>query len=742
MIRGDCPARPVTHRLRGGVALILTIVAAFLGPACGGDRSSAPQPAALDRPRTSILLVTLDTTRADAIGPEAGIDTPAFNALATRGLRFRHAYATAPETLPSHSSMMTGLYPAGHGVHENGRPLGPDHEVLAERLQKAGYATAAFVSSFVLARRFGLARGFDVYDDTMPDGRAERSSLETTDRAVAYLERQASRPLLLWVHYFDPHAPYEPPGAFAAQFAARPYFGEVAAMDLQLGRLLEAFDRLVAPPGAVLVVSDHGEGLGDHGESQHGHLLYQSTMRVPMVIAGPGVPPGVSEAPVSTRRVYHTVLGWAGINPAPRTDTDRSPPRTDTDRSPPRTNTDRSSPRTDADRSPPRTDADRSPPRTNTDEHGLGQGALDDVVLGEAMKPFLEYGWQPQIMAVQGTQKVIFAGTNEVYDLDTDPGEKANLGTGANLSPALRKVLDDYPVPEHDQTRASEMLSEDARRRLASLGYVSATAPPVVRPDAPRPADMVHLFDDIERASALFVREDYARAVPLLQRLLAADPHNLDAALRLATSYSMLGQDAQALAMFRRAAAIAPRSPDVRLYLGLHYARGEHWARAIPLLEPIVAETPERLPAVEALSVMREQQGRFDEALALRERVYALRDPSAAELVGLGQLAMNAQKTAAAIAAFERARRAQGPEFANDLELGVLYMASHRFADARDALDRVPPSHPEYPMALFKRAQVSVLLKEPDRAARIARARERADGTTRPLIEKEGLFKE
>ena len=146
--------------------------------------------------------------------------TPAFNALAARGRLFRQAYATVPETLPSHISMLTGLYPAGHGVHENARFLGADQALLAESLGRAGYRTAAFVSSFVLSRRFGLSRGFEHYDDELPGAANERDAASTTERALAYLAQQdSSRPLFLWVHYFDPHAPYEPPARFRAGYA-------------------------------------------------------------------------------------------------------------------------------------------------------------------------------------------------------------------------------------------------------------------------------------------------------------------------------------------------------------------------------------------------------------------------------------------------------------------------------------------------------------------------------------------
>jgi Tfp pilus assembly protein PilF len=251
---------------------------------------------------------------------------------------------------------------------------------------------------------------------------------------------------------------------------------------------------------------------------------------------------------------------------------------------------------------------------------------------------------------------------------------------------------------------------------------------------------MARLFDTIDRASGLFVREEYARAVPLLERIRAEDPGNLDAALRLATAHSMLGQEALALREFERAGEIAPGSQDVRTYLALHYARGKDWARAVPLLEQVVAESPDRLPAVEALARVRERQGRVAEAIALRQQVHASRKPSPTELVHLGELAMGVGNTAVALASLEAARAGQGRTFRHDLELGVLYLAERRLAEARAALDRVPSSHPGYPMALFKRAQVSVLLGEPDQRARIEAARRRADATTRELIAREQLF--
>jgi tetratricopeptide (TPR) repeat protein len=356
------------------------------------------------------------------------------------------------------------------------------------------------------------------------------------------------------------------------------------------------------------------------------------------------------------------------------------------------------------------------------------------------MKPFLEYGWQPQVMSVAGHHKVILAGRAEAYDLAADAAETHDIAAGPDVPTAVRNAAYDYPVPTPTAARAPDTLNKDERQKLASLGYVSAGSTPDVRKDAPRPADMVKLFGVIEQASTLFVNERYAQVIPLLEQILTVDSHNLDATLRLATAHSALGHDAKAVELFEKAAALAPKSADVRLYLALHYARGKEWPRAVPELERIVSESPERVPAIEALAAIRERQDRVGDAVALRQQLYRLRPATTAESLQLGELAMRVEQTNVAITAFEAARAAQGRAFAHDLELGVLYLAARQFTDARDALDRVPASHPQYPMALFKRAQVSVLLHEPDAAARIDLARRKADATTRSLIATEKLF--
>jgi tetratricopeptide (TPR) repeat protein len=356
------------------------------------------------------------------------------------------------------------------------------------------------------------------------------------------------------------------------------------------------------------------------------------------------------------------------------------------------------------------------------------------------MIPFLQFGWQPQMMAVEGRLKVINAGTIEVYDVVADPRETNDLAKRADLSRGVRQALRDYPVPS-PAAQPSSAVSDEDRRQLAALGYIASEVQPVVRKDAPRARDMVALFEPLERASSLFVEERYAAAIPLLEKILAADPYNLMTAIRLAVAHSALGNNDAALNAFRKAQALSPESPDVRAYLALHYAKTGDITNAAPLLERVVAESPDRLPALEALATVREKQNRLADALTLRQQIHTMKQPSPAELTHLGALAMELGRTDIAIDAFERARTQQGAAFQHHLELGVLYLAARRYDDARVSLDRVPRTHPAYAMALFKRAQVSVLLDEPDRASRIEAARANADATTRALIETERLFR-
>src|SRR5260221_4423619 len=426
-------------------------------------------------------------------------------------------------------------------------------------------------------------------------------------------------------------------------------------MDEQLGRLIHGIEQKLSGPLAIVIVGDHGEGLGEHGEQQHGNLLYQATTHVPLLVVGPGVAAGTTDITVSTRRVFHTILDFGGVSAA----------------------------------------------------NSL-RGKTPEIALAESMKPFLDYGWQPQVMAVEGHQKAILAGRLEVYDIVADPSETHDLAPQATISRQGRSALQEYPIPSADAAVAgasNNNLTQEERQKLASLGYVASGVGPTVRNDAPRPADMAPLYPILDKASGLFVRSEYEEAIPLLEKIQAADPYNLDAALRLASAHSALGHEQQALAAFRKAEGIAPNSSDVKTYLALHYARGTEWEKAVPMLEQLVVTYPDRVPILEALAVIRERQQRFDDALALREKIYTLRTPTAGELVKMGELAMQTGQTATAIEAFQEARIAQPATFGHDLELGVLYLDAGRLQDARAALDLVPEASRGYPMALSNGTQ-------------------------------------
>ncbi len=664
----------------------------------GSSEAGSSEADSSEAGRPSILLITLDTTRADSLGYASGAaKTPHLDALVARGVQFSQAYSTVPTTLPAHISMMTGQYPSEHGIHENARTLDDHQPLIAEQLQHHGYTTAAFVSGLPLSRQFGLARGFDHYDDHFGINRNERNAGATTDRALAFLERQSGSSIFLWVHYFDPHHPYEPPEPFRSRYPKDPYLGEIAYMDQELGRLTSAFENHADSDGFRLIIAgDHGEGLGDHGETFHGNLLYQGVMRVPMIVVGSGIKAGHHEKTVSIRQIFATLRSWA-IEPTSEGLFDAGP------------------------------------------NPNLSNSAAP--VLAEALKPFRQYGWQPQVMAVHDQIKVIQSGTVEVYDLRTDPTESTDLAGQLEIGAELREALRAYPVELTSGGDQTTELSSQDRQRLASLGYVDWQGQAVLQQDAPSARAMTDLFEDLDRGSGLFVQERYDDAIPVFERVLEHDPNNLMVNLRLAVAHSIAGRDQRALDLFDRARQIAPWSIDVRHYQGMHYLRDGHWQEAEALLASVLTQMPRRLPALEGLTQIRRRQGDLPGAAALLERIVALANDSVPRWLELAQIRMAMGHTSGAIEAFEQAQSLAGDTFSHHLELGVLYLADHQLEAARNSLDQVRSSHPGYPMALFKRAQVSVLANEPDRNERIRLAYRRADPDLRQLIENETLFR-
>ena len=272
------------------------VVLVFLG-SCKSGAPPTPR-------RLNVLLVTVDTLRADRLGcyGYSGIETPNLDQVARHGVLFENASAPAPLTAPSHASMMTGVYPAVHKVRNTGGfVLSPSQPTLAKILQDQGWDTAAFIGSSVLKKRFGLNQGFATYDDEMPaatggsaEAEPERRAEEVVDRAAKWLGSQSGKPFFLWVHVYDPHIPYDPPAPFREKYRDRPYDGEIAYTDQQLGRLFDAVARKSPPKNTfIAVLSDHGESFSEHGEYTHGVFLYDSTLRIAFLMSGGSIPPGV-----------------------------------------------------------------------------------------------------------------------------------------------------------------------------------------------------------------------------------------------------------------------------------------------------------------------------------------------------------------------------------------------------------------------------------------------------------------
>src|SRR3954465_1467078 len=376
--------------MRSVAVFALASLVLAVGCRAPSSRSSPP-----DRP--NVLLVTIDTLRADHVGcyGYTNASTPTIDALAKRGVRFETAVAHVPLTGPSHASILTGQIPLGHGFRNNsGFTLSPQVKTAAEDFRQAGYRTAGFVSGFPLDRRFGFSRGFDDYDDHLPKGNdrrrtpyVERFADATTDAALRWLEARTtgSGPWFLWVHYYDPHAPYEPPPDLAARFSPSPYDGEIAFVDRELQRLLSAVStRGDTGRTFTLVTADHGESLGEHGEGTHGLFVYDATLHVPWIMAGPGIPAGrVVPTVARSIDVLPTLLDYAGLRPPAPMDGRSLRPAAD------------------------------------------GQSMSDAPAYSESLYPELELGWAPLHAMRLGRFKLIDAPRAELYDVLADRGELA-----------------------------------------------------------------------------------------------------------------------------------------------------------------------------------------------------------------------------------------------------------------------------------------------------------------------------
>jgi arylsulfatase A-like enzyme/Tfp pilus assembly protein PilF len=492
------------------------------------------------RVSTNLLLVTIDTLRADHVGTygDTAAATPTIDALAARGVRFDQALTAVPLTGPSHATILTGEYPPVHGVRGNVTfTLGAAQPTLATLLKRRGYRTAAFVGAYPVAAAFGFGQGFDLFDEHFHESAeeqqgAERPANEVADAATAWLRSQGAVPFFAWVHFYDPHAPYVPPSPWRERFSGRPYDGEIAFVDEQIARIFDALrangtaDRTI-----VAVLADHGEALGEHGEATHGVLVYQSTMHVPFIVAGPGVPAGQAVAArVSTTDLLPTLLSLLGAE-VPRSLVGR-------------------------------------------DLRPLFQGRrlTDTALYAESLFGRLSCRWASLRVWTKGDWKFIQGKEPELYNLASDPGELRDLAAAEpervkDLASELQRAVNAMS-PGGDRARANQVSAEQ-EARLRSLGYISASPgdAEIDDPTLPDPRTHVVYYDRLQAASQAR-GPALAAAFADVQEVTRLDPDNPFAHGTLATMAYRFGDLRVAARAFRRTLELDPDRPGVRQNYG------------------------------------------------------------------------------------------------------------------------------------------------------------------------------
>ena len=655
-------------------------------------------------PPLNVLLITIDTFRADRLG--SGI-APGLDRLAAASMHFTGARATVPLTLPSHATIHTGLLPPAHAVRENGLDaLSAGHSTIATLLKRAGYQTAAFVGAFVLDRRFGLAQGFDTYDDRIQRDpgatdrlEAERPASAVIDAALAWLAEhpapgtkhpapstQHPAPFFVWLHLYDPHAPYAPPAEFRAT-ARSPYDGEIAYVDSQVTRVVEWMRaRAMTDRSLIVVAGDHGEGLGDHGEQTHGMLLYDSTLRVPLIVAAPGRPRARREVAVTLADVAPTILRAAGVAPsAEMTGRDLL--------------------------AEVRQKADAT---DNTQPHLYAETEYPRVA-----------GWAPLQALTDGRWKTIrAAAATEVYDLRNDPAETRDLarteqGVAGGMISTIDRIHASGPAP------SQRVVSREAEERLRALGYVASSAPTIQNPNATNPAARIAVWNAFEHALAQL--NEGANAVGALRTLAAENPDAPVFQSTYARALKDAGQADRAVVVYRAAAKRWPT--DATLLHDLAVAARDaaartHGAAAIALRKEAAAAeaaavtlAPTNAMAHNALGLIAIDENRPQDAVAAFERAAAIDPTNASYWTNLGNARRAAGDVKAAEAAYRKALDAdpRAADAANGL--GVLLVEAHHAADAVPWLERAVSAAPDFVPA---RLNLAIALQQSGNVPRAA----------------------
>jgi arylsulfatase A-like enzyme len=638
---------------------------------------------------SNVLLITIDTLRADHVGAygESGSLTPTIDGLAKEGVRFARAYAHVPMTLPSHASLLTGAYPTRTGVHDNGAyRLDGRRDTIATVLKEAGYRTAAFVGAFVLDARFGLNRGFDTYDDRMlgrgVDEAAERPAEKVLEPAYQWICQAgacgprehsesssgaarasgggvpaSSEKWFVWVHLYDPHEPYVPPEPYRSQYSSEPYDGEIAYADAALGAFLGRLRSSGALANTLVILgSDHGESLGEHGERTHGLFAYDSTLRVPLVMwAAHGMRAGVFWDPMRLVDVVPTVLDLVGA-------------------------------RTLA--------ADGRSVRPFI----AGERPFDDAgSYFEALNANLTRDWAPLTGVVYGGAKLVDLPAPELYDLAADPAETTNVYA---RQPArardLERRLDS--IVKLATPSAPSSIDADAEARLRSLGYVVASGPRPARTytAADDPKQLVHLNQALDDAAAMWSRGDRAHAIETLRQVVRERPSMTIAYDRLAFMLRSNGQVAEAVSVLDEAARAGHSDRSLLRSLGTALRDAGDLARSASVLEPLVRADGTDLQSADALGQTYARMGRVRDAEGLFTRVLSASPNASPTWNNLGATYLTGGRVDEAIDALSKAV-AIDPELATAHNgLGVAYAKRGELDRAAAEWRRALELRPDY----------------------------------------------
>jgi len=664
---------------------------AILWIASGEARNPAP---AVQPP--SVLLITIDTLRADHVGcyGDTRLETPTIDGLAAEGVRFENAYAQVPITLPSHAVILTGTYPMFNGVRDFTSPVLPSSiPTLAEMLRRKGYRTAAFVSSYALNSMWGLNRGFEVYDDDMglEPGRSndiflvERRGDRTADRLLEWLNQQGRAPFFVWLHFYDPHSPYRPPEPYLSKYASHPYDGEIAFDDAQVGRV---FARLLEMGRfhamAVLLLSDHGESLGEHGEDEHGFFIYNATLHVPLILKLPGDSPGPKTItrPVGAVDVAPTIAQLCGI-PAAETRSFQG--------------------------------------RSLLAALSAAPSGEDASVYAESYYSRDSFGWHELHGLLNSRFAYIDAPRPELYDLQQDPGEFHNLATAnASVSASRRESLEGVERRYAGRVPSAPALADpETIERLRSLGYVSLQSSAATQNDSHRadPKDKIETLHRILHASdlrrlgkypeaedllaaleetepALYVvpferGENYLawakpqQALPEFGKALSLNPNFDQALLGLGRAHFMMGQDKPAAESLELALHMNPRNFLARLALAKIYWRENLPAKAEPQLAQLVKEHPELPEGHADYAIILAKLGKYREAMPHFERALAAgyREPIFSNYLGISYGEMGQEDKARE--AYQQAVALNPGYAAAYLNLALLSRKQKRLEEAR-----------------------------------------------------------